>query len=170
MIVSNYWKWLWAWDNFGANSDNYKQDIGLVNIEGNNQVLCVGYDGGGWNESARNRYFSEGLNAIFGNGTTEITVNDYNLSNDISSNITVNSASCTSSGTENGLHRTIVITGRNTSEQAVTITQVGVTKYIVSLGGSPETSYVMMGAFDLSEPLTVQPNDQFIINVEWNEA
>ena len=101
--------------------------------------------------------------------TGTITVNDYNLSNDISSNITVNSVSCTSSGTENGLHRTIAISGRNTSEQAVTITQVGVTKYIVSLGGSPEESYVMMGAFDLDTPLTVQPNDQFIINVEWTE-
>ena len=168
MINSNYWKWLYAWDVYMANYDQYGYDLGLTNTAGSLQPMDVGHDGGGETYSAKNRKFAFELSAIFGSGTNELTVNDYNLSNDISSNITINSVNCTSSGTENGLHRTIAISGSNTSEQAITIRQVGITKNIYSNSGN-RNSYVMMGAFNLASPITVQPNDQFIINIEWTE-
>jgi hypothetical protein len=167
MINSNYWKWLYAWDNYYANYDNYEAEVGLVNIEGNAQNMAVGYDGGNLPPSAKNRYFPYDLSAKFGSGTGQLSPNDYTIADDISSSITSISVTSTSSGTAEGFHRTIVITGRNASEQAVTIKQVGITKYIYTGGSQGTQNHVLMGAFNLASPITVQPNDQFMINVDW---
>lgn len=168
MILSNYWKWLNGALTYNTESSEYydpSQNVGLVDINGETGYLS--YSSSNGDRRYANRNINNG-SVRLGSGDAEVTVNDYAMSNDCTSSISSLSYTINSAGTDEGLSRTITITGINSSGNAMTITEAGYCKYVSSEENGDH--YVLVVKTKLNTPLTVQPNSAFKIDITWNEA
>ena len=170
MILNNYWKWLNICQTTNAFNDEYYSpvyNIGLKNINGDTVSISPNTDSGGW----PSRNFANAT-VRFGSGSTDITADDYAMSDDCTSSISNVNVTFTSAASEDGLHRTISVTGINNSGSEVTITEVGYYKAIqwYSRDDGWHDENVLFSKTKLSEPLTLADGESFLINLAWNEA
>jgi hypothetical protein len=100
---------------------------------------------------------------------------DYALSNEISSGLTITNLSNTSAAESTGFKNTITLVGYNSGDSNITIYGYGLKKNIRYFTDS--SSYqsvisqpVLVAEGNLSNPITVAPNEYFTINIEWNEG
>lgn len=100
---------------------------------------------------------------------------DYVLSNEISSGLTITNLSNTSAAESTGFKNTITLVGYNSGDSNITIYGYGLKKNIRYFTNS--SSYqsvtsqpVLVAEGNLSNPITVAPNEYFTINIEWNEG
>lgn len=163
MILSNYWKWLdlILKNSFGSGSSDTA--TGMKDVSGNTGYMDMSSD----TRAINCRDFNDG-SIYLGSGDDEITANDYAMSDDCTSNIGNLNYTINSAGTDEGLARTITITGYNASESELTITEAGYAKRTVSYNHS--TQYIIMAKTKLNEPLTVPSGSNFLINLAWNEV
>lgn len=170
MILNNYWKWL----NITQTTNGYNTDynppvynIGLKNISGDTVPISPNTDNGGW----ETRNFANAT-VRFGSGSGAITADDYAMSNDCTDDLGSINVSVTSAASEDGITRTMTITGLNNSGDDVTITEVGYAKIIQwhDRDSGMKTEYTLFSKTKLSEPLTLADGDSFLINLAWNEA
>jgi hypothetical protein len=170
MILNNYWKWLNITQTTNAYTDDYYApvyNIGLKNLSGSEAAISPNSSQGGW----ETRNFANAT-VRFGSGSGAITADDYAMSNDCTDDIDSINVSVTSAASDDGITRTMTITGINNSGNDVTITEVGYDKVIqwYSRDDGWHTEHVLFSKTKLSEPLTLADGDSFLINLAWNEA
>ena len=100
---------------------------------------------------------------------------DYTLSNEISSGLTITNLSNTSAAESAGFKNTITLVGYNSGDSNITIYGYGLKKNIryftdSSSYQSVTSQPVLVAEGNLSNPITVAPNEYFTINIEWNEG
>ena len=100
---------------------------------------------------------------------------DYALSNEISSGLTITNLSNTSAAESTGFKNTITLVGYNSGDSNITIYGYGLKKNIryftdSSSYQSVTSQPVLVAEGNLSNPITVAPNEYFTINIEWNEG
>lgn len=170
MVLKNYWRWLKAITEYNPGYSNESIDIGLIDISGTSALMALG--GTPLDRVQRgvglNRMLTSYFSVRVGSGTTEITSEDYALSNDITDSLSSLSYSLSQSS-EDGVSRTITVTGANLSGSEITISQAGYCKLISPTYNQADWAYVMFAATTLAEPLTVANGDSFTITLEWNE-
>lgn len=168
MILSNYWKWLNAILTTNPTSTEYydpASDIGLKDLNGATTYISLS------SSDATRRYRVRNINdgsVRVGNGNGEITADDYAMSGDITDNISNLNYSINSAGTDEGLNRTIAISGINNTANNITITEVGYCKYIEA--EQHDSAQVLFAKVQLSEPVLVAAGGNFLINLSWIEA
>lgn len=170
MILNNYWKWLNITQTTNAFSNDYYPpvyNIGLKNLSGSETAISPNSDSGGW----ETRNFANAA-VRFGSGNDDITPDDYAMSSDCTDNIGSINVNVTSAASDDGITRTMVITGINNSGNDVTITEVGYAKVIqwYSRDDGWHTDYALFSKTKLSEPLTLADGESFLINLAWNES
>lgn len=167
MILSNYWKWLNAILTIDPylSDGNSHDNVGMKDLSGNNVTSTFSSDDARRPWSARS--FNNG-GVRLGSGNAEITVNDYAMSSDITDNIDDLNYTVNSAGTDEGLSRTIAISGINNTANNMTITEVGY--YINNYDYNNTTYKVLMAKVKLTEPVIVATGGNFLINVEWLEV
>lgn len=123
----------------------------------------------GWNEIVHyiNNASTEGSNGLVlfvGDSDIEVTQEDYKLGNSVP--LTVISATCTHA---NGI-TSVIRTFQNTTEQSVTIKEVGL--YVFRTGHSTAKDYqrylVMVGRKVLESPVTIEPNETYTFTYQIN--
>lgn len=172
MILSNYWKWLDGVLKTDIYSDGYydpTEDLGLVNTSGNAVLITLA------SSEHEVAWYSRDINnaeILFGSGSGSIAVDDYAMSSDCTSSLSDISFTQSSTGTNAGLNRTYTITGTNDGENSVTIREVGIAKNIKwhDRNDGYQTSSILIAKVKLATALTVAPNENFIINLAWNEV
>ena len=167
MIVSNYWKWLNSILTTNPTSDSYYDpvsDIGLKDKNGS--AVSITLSSSDATRRYRVRNFNDGT-IWLGSGNDEIAATDYAMSNDCTASISNLNFTINSAGTDEGLSRTIAVTGTNNSGNTITITEVGYAKYIEAEQAG--NAFVLFSKTKLAEPLTVTDGSNFIINIAWEE-
>ena len=160
MILNNYWKWLGTVQKHAdANGSNF--DYGIKNISGTSISMYMSASG---DYTKNNTLFAYGLYAMIGSSTTEPDPTDYTIADDIDLEV-----SCSLTYEMNdSLKKTFVVTGTNTTNASITITQVGICKEIKGTNGTPAD--IMVAVAVLSTPLTVPAGDGFTILFDWEES
>jgi len=168
MILSNYWKWLNGALTFNPTSTSYTdptQDVGLIEIGGD--PAYISYSSSDPTRRYANRNINQG-SVRLGGGNGEIGYNDYAMSYDLINDLTISDWNILNGVSDAGLERTITVTGRNTSNSSVTITEVGYCKQVYSEEYGERS--VLIAKNKLNTPLEVQPNESFYINMAWLEV
>lgn len=94
-----------------------------------------------------------GLLLFVGDGSADVTPEDYKLEKALS--LAVLSASCTHT---NGV-TSVIRTFQNTTEEAVTVREVGL--YVFKTTGGQQKYMVMVGRKLLDNPVTIEPNETY---------
>lgn len=168
MILSNYWKWLNGILTTNPTSSSYydpSNDIGLKNLNGATALISLGSSDD--TRRYRNRNINDGSIRL-GSGSGDITASDYSMSDDCTSSVSNLSFTVNSAGTDEGLSRTISVSGQNSSGAELTITEVGYCKFVSTEQDGDNN--VLICKTKLNTPLTVSAGGNFLINVSWNEA
>lgn len=172
MVLKNYWKWAENTLKTNVFGDNmFATDIGMIAVDGQSCPIALrassANDVSG--HIAPNHMLSTNLSVFVGSGTGDVTVDDYNIENDITDNISNLTFSYDSMASDK-IERTITITGTNNTGDTITINQVGIAKAIDYLPSSWTNKKVMFVKHQLTEALTVPNGDGFTITFKWIEA
>jgi hypothetical protein len=172
MVLNNYWKAMNILKSInGDGADD--MTFGMVDVNGTfPEVLRKS------NESYKYRGIISNINlrndkisARVGSGTGTITPTDYALFNDVTSSISNLQVSSTCDATNNGYRQVITISGTNSGESAITITEVGITKvFYKAVNEDVLTNPVMFAKILLDEPIEVAAGGAFSFTIEWLEA
>lgn len=168
MILANYWKWLNGILTSNPTSTSYDDpvsDIGLKDKNGDAAYITLS------SSDSTRRYRVRDINdgAIWlGSGNGDIAATDYAMSSDCTASISDLNYTINSAGTDEGLSRTIAVTGTNNSGNSITITEVGYAKFVE--GEQHGNTYVLIAKNKLNEALTVADGSSFLINVAWSEV
>lgn len=98
-------------------------------------------------------------NVYFGKGKTPATVNDYKLESIITSGLSINEMSESSSFADNVVTKTAKYTLSNTSASEITIGEIGFIKYI-------NDRYYLLERTVLDEPITIPSGGAGTVNYE----
>jgi hypothetical protein len=172
MILSNYWKWLDGVLKTDSWTDAYydpAENLGLVDMDGINVPITI------QSSEHSNAWYSRNINnatIAFGSGNGSITADDYEMDTDVTSDLSNINFTENSVGSNEGLTRTYAITGTNSGSSNVTITEVGLVKHIkyYDRNDGYQEKDVLFEKVKLATALTVAPNENFIINLAWNEV
>lgn len=170
MILSNYWKYLYdytansfQWIN-SANDPNpttYKNLSGNpitgVSVKGANNACTVNVTA---NYNPRMN-----LGAVIGTGTTEVDVDDYDLTSRLNISLTTTIALSYNS---DGYTTLITANGLNNTGDTIVITEVGITKTLLDRdGGVVDRTLIAKKLLDT--PITVADGDAFTVTYDWIE-
>ena len=174
MVLDNYWQIKFASSQYSMwqpGGTGYFVDTSIKTLTGGDipRVQCS------FNGTMNNMYHAlkmyalrSNLMARLGTGSTEPTSSDYALENDITSSIGSLSVT-TGVGAENGLVTNLVISGINTTESEIVITELGI--YINSAFMTQGTSYdVLLVRELLEQTLAVPAGKGFTLVFKWVEA
>ncbi len=167
MILANYWKWLNGATTLNTDSSSYydpSQDVGLIGLGG--EPALVSFASSIADRRYKNRNIAQGMVRL-GGGNGDIAYNDYAMSDDLINETYIDNWNITSGVSDAGLERTITVTGRNTSDSAITITEIGYAKYVET--EQDGSQYVLIAKTKLNAPINVEPNDTFFVNMSWLE-
>lgn len=165
MILNNYWN-LFAYTSTHWMSNGGDVPIPIVPINNANHSVYSYYsdEDSPW----KLRY---PLSARVGTGTTAPTLSDYCLDNDVTSSISSYTVNSNTAYSNNQLLTTITISGQNNTANPITITEIGITKYIRFNDGSHYyENQVLLVRELLDEPVEVPSGEGFTINFEWAEG
>lgn len=176
MVLNNYWKWVNGmnkWNLFTSTGQGNGQiaNIGMVDIGGNERSTVVSRYNYSTIDSVidNNRRFNVGLACRIGTGDNEYDANDYALASDVTSSFSGVTATV-SSQVDDGLNRTIMVSGSNNTSSDITITEIGIAKnlYYATDGSS---SNCLFAIAKLDTPITVPANSGgFTATFEWVEG
>lgn len=174
MVLNNYWK---ALEILKANSDDSKtgtnDDFNMVDIEGGSpSVRWKFIDQYSKKSVVSNINLKDKLiGARVGKGDGTITATDYALFDDCTDDLSDVTIVTSASPTDGGYQNIVTVTGSNNTENAITITEIGITKTFFIQNDSDEfTNPVMFAKILLFNPVTVVANGTFSITVEWLEG
>lgn len=154
----------------------YYSCVGVVATDGTAIITIYqsysstqGIDGYNYGSLCLNR----DITALIGTGTTEPTINDYQLENDISSsfsNLAISSNVSNNVGETYAYERIITITGLNNTSDDITISEIGLQKNMQYANSTNATNKkVLLVRHLLDTPITVAPNETFSITLIWRE-
>ena len=163
MVLNNYWKWLQAATMYPITSSSNYCPCTFVDISGNSysQVTTV--------IDAKLNDFSVGISARLGTGDNTITADDYCLTSDISSSVSNLICTIQSNVSNNGLNRMFTITGINSSNEEIEITEVGIQRIIYIDWGPGSDKLALLAVAKLSESVKVPVGEGFSIVLNWAE-
>ena len=171
MILKNYWNIM---------NDIMTKASPTANILGTAKRLSDGFDVqyqvGGNNSAYAQGYVIQNANMKgdisfrVGTGTTEPTIDDYGLANDVTSSFTGMTVSVSSVVSE-GAKVVYLASGTNNTGSDITIKEVGIAKDVKKgESGSPTVSTVLLTRDVLASPITVEAGQGFAFTYEWNEG
>lgn len=174
MILNNYYyhKAYISGRGFTVGSWVENVDIGMKGLNGNAVGMVTGVFASDQiiDYVLPNWLMKVGLVPIVGNGTSEPALDDYNLESDITASFS-NFAYSVVTSFENGkVETTIVITGTNTTENDLTIREIGIKKPIIASSNQGGTKDVLFIRHLLSQPKTVASGDGFTLAFKWTES
>lgn len=113
----------------------------------------------------------KGLKVFVGSGTTEPTTNDYALENDVTNSFSNVVTTCNTSTEESKITTVVTISGTNTTENAITIAEIGVGKDIAYdwNGANLRTQEVLFIRHVLDTPKVVESGEGFMQTFAWDE-
>lgn len=156
MIMTNYWKIM-----KDAEEGSYISDVLATNGVGFSLIFSE-YAG-------NNLRYNINMGAILSNSDAAVDEDDYTIDGNVSSNFTNVTVNASFSASGDGIKRIFTITGTNSSESAVEIKRVGLTKLLQGSGlGNGAT--VLLAVVDLAESITVGSLNSFSITLEWDEG
>lgn len=163
MILNNYWKWLEAATMHPITSSSNYCPCTFVDILGNpySRVTTV--------IDAKLNDFSFGISARLGTGDNTLTADDYCLTSDISSSVSNLICTMQSNVSNNGLNRVFTITGINSSNEEIEITEVGIQRIMYTDWGVGSDKIALLAIAKLSEPIEVPVGEGFSIVLNWAE-
>lgn len=176
MILNNYYKYLAA---VGDTSNSINTDIirypGIKNVAGSTFGITVGsnYFSSRVNQMNINLNVRKNTFVRVGTGTTEVTKEDYNLANDVTTSFSSIQNTQTISTDENGkLVITYIFSGVNNSGNSITIIEAGI--YKSSIWGATNETGLTNNAFFarkvLDEPITVPNGTTLTLTFQWEEG
>lgn len=164
MILNNYWELLkvqqtntFAQSGTGAASTNMKD------TDGNS--VAFAYQGS--SSVPRNWNMSPDSSIILGSSDADGSVDDYDLTDPISSGVTASSPQWTFA-TSNGKYQRVV-SFSVTASASVIIKEVGICKDVYT-SYSGNQSKVMLARAVLSSPISLASGQSAAIVIEWNEG
>lgn len=169
MILNNYWEWITQISaNLALNAGALSIDTAIKDLNGTTQQLFVHAASSAQHLTAinRNLTFRGDLVVLLGKGTTEVTVDDYCLADDITDTISNKNTTVNVTSDEN-LKTIIVVTGTNLTNEPITITEVGIKKTLST--GNTGTFDTLLVRKLLDTPLEVPSNKHFTLSFEWIE-
>lgn len=110
-----------------------------------------------------------GYGIMFGTGNVPPSVDDYKMSGDVISTISILARSAQSSFDAGGVHTTSVLTVQNTSStDTIVINEIGFVAYTFT--ASSRGAYTLVDRTVLDEPLTLAPGEQGVIThmLDWS--
>lgn len=170
MILNNYWEWITQISkNLGLNQGGLSVDTAIKDLSGITKQLFVRAANSAQHLTAinRNLQFRGDLVVLLGKGTTEVTIDDYCLADDITDLITNKSTSVEVTSDEN-LKTIIVVTGTNLTDETIIIKEIGIKKTLTE-DGSNHTYDTLLARKILDTPLEVPSNRHFTLTFEWIE-
>ena len=172
MILSNYWKALHSLKDLMSNSGEANMiDYGMIGLDGNDYgTINMGWDtNGDYSVVFKNvKLRTDGISVRIGTGTGEVSVTDYSLFNDITSNISDVVVSNNYIPSREGYKQILTITGINPTAEAITITEAGITKAFYAHPAQKDP--LLLAKTVLTKPIKVEPGDSFSLSLEWLEA
>lgn len=174
MVLDNYWQIKYASSQYNMWQEGgytYYVDTSIKTLTGVDisRVQCSFSGTMNYIYNALKMYaLRSNLMVRLGTGSTEPTSSDYALENDITSSIGSLHVT-TGVGAENGLVTNIVVSGINTTDSEIVITELGI--YINSAFVSQGTAYdVLLVRELLEQPLAVPAGKGFTLVFRWVEA
>lgn len=162
MILNNYWQYLKVMMESGV-TENTNMQTSMKKIGGNLAYYNPYY-------ASNNTQITQGGGVRLGTGTNTYTADDYELAEDITSSISSLNFTYASAAEDDKLRRIITITGANSTNDSIVITEAAFTKGMQYVsGGYIRTDEVMFNIAKLETPVTVPPANSFVIVLEWDE-
>ena len=171
MILNNYWEWIAQISNniqIGA-SKSASVDTTIKDVTGVTKQLYVHAPTSSDPITAitRNISLRNNLGVVLGQGTTEVTVDDYCLADDITSRIS-NLSTTINVIADDNLKTIIVVTGTNLTSAAIIISEIGITKKLSDYSSSiPFDTLIARKLLDTY--LVVPSGRNFVLTFEWLE-
>ena len=173
MVLRNYWI---AFSNLVCKYDdsigNKTSSENLYTIAGGSYQILIG----GNNDSQRIDTFknaqlkTRNISFQFGSGTTAPSYTDYALETDITNSISNISFTTDSSASSEGAKTTYIITGVNSSNSSITISEIGLCKnFYTSYNRLLDVPFMLVREV-LDTPITVAAGDSFTLTFEWVEG
>ena len=178
MILNNYWNLIagmagltFVWINDVENL----ADIGLKDMDGSSLLINPHTTDSGrnsadivanWNPRAK-------LTAVIGSGGQDPTASDFDLGDDVTDHITNFSATVNTSSASGGISTVVTVTGINTTQGVITISEVGIVKEITTTTGNNYTHIkknCLLVKHLLDTPKTVESGEGFTLTIEWLES
>lgn len=172
MILNNYF----LLDGFQksqmipATGHNNYADVGVVNVLGQRVALYTTSNGHPIDGFNQNYVFISGLSVRVGTGTSDVSAMDYCLDNDVSSSMTNLTTNVTISSDNSNIIRQFVTSGINSTDSAITLTELLVTKKIYGFINGTWTSLpteVAMVRYLLDDEIIVPASSGFTITFVW---
>lgn len=174
MVLRNYWI---AFSNLVCKYDdsigNKTSSEYLYTIVGGTYQILIG----GNNDSQKADTFknaqlkTRNISFRFGSGTTAPSYTDYALETDITdSSISNISFTTDSSASSEGAKTTYIITGVNSTNSSITISEIGLCKNFYTLYNNLLSVPFMLVKEVLDTPITVAARDSFTLTFEWVEG
>ena len=176
MILNNYLKLkACVSQNMAPNTTPTTFPINMVDINGVNNRGCYGFSSPNDFFNTDNWALMKGLKLRLGTGTTEPTLNDNALVDDVTGSFTNIQTTVNTGCEDNKIKTVITMSATSNSANEITIREVGVTKsvcYNYASGTSWPFQFVdvMMVRELLEEPIVVPARASFSITFAWEEA
>ena len=176
MITNNYFKWQAAQEMFGnRNFDSTTgANMGVVDTTGAITPMLFKYANtfASYNFSLGSEGMTGGFNLVdcqFGSGTGAFDPDDYTLSDDITDHFGDLTYIFSYIVEDNVLKKEMRFFRRNTSNETVTIKQVGVLKVLKQNDTDSTWVKALIAEFNI-EPITVPPGEEAMITVNWEDS
>ena len=178
MILNNYWTFKayvesHYYKQMGGPEDRVGESIGLKSLDGLDARLWIG-SGVNYSDFLSTELATKTwspkveLSVILGSGTTAPTPEDYNIEQSIMSAIS-NFNSSINVTSSNGQEKTVItVSGTNTSNDAITISEIGIVKPIRP-DNINDPRNVLFIRHLLDEPKSVASGEGFALTFEWTE-
>lgn len=172
MILNNYYLLRAITDNVRIPMGNESEKTlanGMTFIDGTTDTIYVTTQTSRY--STVNWALRVNLTMRVGTGTTDPVGTDYSLENDVTDYVADKVVTLNVAEVSNRLVTTMTISGRSTYSDNIVISEVGVTKNIITkyINYFP-TKEVLLVRELLEDPITIAPGQGFSITFVWEEA
>lgn len=171
MILKNFWTLLKLQNITVIVNNNiaYFSSDKVIDTSGNtiSNVLAAISSSSAWvRHELMNRDFFSNITPKVGIGTSEPNWNDYNLENGLPLNLSITSSNYVFDDTKKQTRRIFTITGTNTTNNEIIISEVGLIKNLFTSQTSDDTKKVLIVHNLLDDPITVSVGSDFNVVLE----